>query len=71
MVALIPLLIGHQPVSAQTPSLLEIGRFSGEKAGNSLPADWEPFYFKNIERHTDYRLVEMDGQVVIKATADG
>jgi hypothetical protein len=70
-VVLIPLLTGHPSVLAESPTALAVGRFSAEKAGDDLPADWEPFYFKDIERHTDYRLVVMDGQVVVKATADG
>lgn len=53
----------------QSPSRLEVGRFSVENALNPLPAHWEPFYFKNIKRHTDYRLVEEDGQVAVRATA--
>jgi hypothetical protein len=71
IVALVPLLTGHQLVSPQSPPVLEIARFSAEKADGSLPVNWEPFYVKNIERHTDHRLVVMDGQVVVKATADG
>ena len=58
-------------VWAQSPSVIEVAEFSAEKATTSLPAHWEPFYFKNIKRHTDYRLVEEDGQVVVKAVADG
>ncbi|MBN2123521.1 MAG: DUF3047 domain-containing protein [Deltaproteobacteria bacterium] len=60
---------GLSLAAAQSPSRLEVGRFSVEKALNLLPAHWEPFYFKNIKRHTDYRLVEEDGQVAVRATA--
>jgi hypothetical protein len=55
---------------AEAPSVIEVGPFSAETPNNSLPAQWEPLYFKNIEPHTDYRLVDNGGQVVIKATAD-
>lgn len=69
-VALISLLAGAPSLLADPPAALEVGRFSAEKADSGLPADWEPFHFKNIEQHTEYRLVEMDGQVVVKATAE-
>ncbi|MEJ2430467.1 MAG: DUF3047 domain-containing protein [Deltaproteobacteria bacterium] len=58
-------------VLAESPSVIEVADFSAEKTTASLPAHWEPFYFKDIKRHTDYRLVEEDGQVVVRAVADG
>jgi hypothetical protein len=67
---LVALLAGHMAVLAESPPVLEAGRFSAEKSSNGLPAHWEPFYFKNIKRHTDYRLASDGGDVVIKATAD-
>lgn len=66
---LIAFLLGRPAVLAESLSVLEVGRFSAEKVSHVLPARWEPFYFKNIQRHTDYRLMEEDGQVVVKATA--
>jgi hypothetical protein len=62
--------MGHPAVLAGSPFLIEAGRFSAEKAGNSLPGQWELFHYKNIERHTDYRLVEEGGRIVVKAMAD-
>ena len=58
-------------VWAQSPPVIEVADFSAENTTTSFPAHWEPFYFKNINRHTDYRLVEEDGQVVVKAVSDG
>ena len=58
-------------VLAESPSVIEVADFSAEKTTTPLPTHWEPFYFKNIKRHTDYRLVEEDGQVVVKAVSDG
>ena len=66
----IVLLVVALPALAESPSIIEVGRFSAEKAGNALPIHWEPFHFKNIERHTDYRLIQKDGKIVVKATAD-
>jgi hypothetical protein len=56
---------------AQSPAVIEVAEFAAEKTTTSLPAHWEPFSFKNVKRHTDYRLVLEDGQVVVKAVADG
>jgi hypothetical protein len=64
---LIILLLTHPAVLAEPPSVIEVGAFSAEKTINPVPARWEPFSFKNIERHTKYRLIEEDGLVVVKA----
>jgi len=63
-------LIWHTVVLAESVSVLEEGSFSAEKAVSPLPAKWEPLHFKDINRHTDYRLVDEGGQVVVKAVAD-
>ncbi len=63
-------LIWHTVVLAKSVSVLEEGSFSAEKAVSPLPAKWEPLHFKDINRHTDYRLVDEGGQVVVKAVAD-
>ena len=65
-VALITVLVTHPVVLAESPSVIEVGPFSAETAINPLPARWEPFNFKNIERHTHYQLIEENGQVVIR-----
>ncbi|MCG6981959.1 MAG: DUF3047 domain-containing protein [Deltaproteobacteria bacterium] len=64
-------LTGDSAVLAESPSVIEVGDFSAEKMIGSLPAHWEPLYFKSKEQHTDYSLVREDGQVVVKALADG
>jgi hypothetical protein len=57
-------------VSAQMPTMIEVGKFSAETEGMRLPAEWNPLIFKKIERHTIYALVK-DGQtVVVKAMAE-
>ena len=62
---------GDPAVLAESPSVIEVGDFSAEKMIGSLPAHWEPLYFKSKEKHTDYRLVREDGRVVVKALANG
>ena len=37
----------------------------------SLNDGWEPLIFPNIERHTQYALNTVDGQQVVRASADG
>lgn len=36
----------------------------------SLDDDWEPLEFPNIDRHSQYRLVEVDGVQVVEATTN-
>jgi hypothetical protein len=70
IVAVTLLLLAGQPaVQAESPRVIEVGRFSAERTDDELPAGWAPFTFKGIDRNTDYRLVEEDGKVVVKATA--
>ncbi len=56
-------------LSAESEAILEVGRFSAEKAGATLPSGWKPLAFKKIERHTSYRLVEDDGRMVVQASS--
>jgi hypothetical protein len=69
VVATLLLLAGHPAVRAESPPVLKVGRFSAERTGEELPAGWEPFTFKGIDRHTDYRLVEEEGKAVVEANA--
>src|SRR4030042_2141720 len=55
---------------AQSPSLIEVGPFSADKAGTPLPEGWKPLTFKKIERHTDYALVKDGDTVVVKAISN-
>ena len=56
---------GASPVAAG--EVLPVARFSAARAGGDLPAGWEPLAFSGIEAHTDYRLVEDEGRVVVRA----
>ena len=55
--------------AAQSPSVIEVGRFSGASAGSALPADWQPLTFKKVRAHTTYNLVQHSGTVVVEAVA--
>jgi hypothetical protein len=42
----------------QSHSVIDVGKFSAESPGKSLPAGWKPLTFKKIETHTSYTLVK-------------
>ena len=55
---------------ADSPGTVEVGRFSAEAEGTSVPVGWKPWRFKKIERLTDYTTVKEEGSVVVRANAD-
>ena len=55
---------------AQSPSLIEVGTFSANKAIAAFPGGWKALTFKKIERHTDYALVKDGDTVVVKAISN-
>ena len=67
---MIILLVFSSIACAQSPSLIEVGMFSKERPGESIPAGWKPLAFKNIDQHTVYTLVKDEEMVVIKAVAN-
>ena len=56
---------------AQSPTILDIGKFSAAKAGGPFPESWEPLTFEKIEKHTEYSLVDDGGTVAVKAVSRG
>jgi hypothetical protein len=55
---------------ADSPSLLEVGKFSAASEGAALPDGWKPLIFKKIEKHTVYQLVKDGGATVVKAVSE-
>jgi hypothetical protein len=55
---------------AQSPSMIEVGKFFIEKKEDGLPTDWKPLTFKKIEQHTVYSLVRDEDTVVVRAVAE-
>ena len=55
---------------AQSLGYLEVGQFSSAKITENLPAGWEPLTLSNIERHTNYSLVNAGQTVVVKADSN-
>ncbi len=63
------LLVGT--LQAESPSAVHVGTFSRAQAGGPYPDSWKPLTFHNIDKHTEYALVEDDGTVVLKAVSHG
>jgi len=55
---------------AQSPTVIEVGKFSAVAVGDTLPSEWKPLTFKKIEKHTIYALVKDNSTVVVKAVAE-
>ncbi|MGH8710037.1 MAG: DUF3047 domain-containing protein [Burkholderiales bacterium] len=56
-------------VLADWPAVIEVGKFSAAAEGNAFPPNWKPLTFDNVEKHTEYTLVQDEGVVVVKAQA--
>lgn len=57
-------------VWAQDRPVLEVGKFSSDEPGISLPEGWKPLTFKKIPKLTTYEVVKDGERVVVKATSD-
>ena len=71
MLTALTLALTAAALGAQSPALLDIGKFSAAKAGGPFPESWEPLTFDKIEKHTEYSLVNDDGTVAVKAVSRG
>ncbi len=55
---------------ADSSRILEVGRFSTEPVGHTVPNGWKPLLFKKITRYTTYELIIDGDTVVVKARSD-
>ena len=55
---------------AQSPSILEVGKFSAAAEGVALPDGWKPLTFKKIEKHTVFSVVKDGEQTAVKAVSE-
>jgi len=55
---------------ADSPSVLEVGKFSAAVPGTKMPDGWKPLTFKKIERHTVYKVVKDGDVVAVKAVSE-
>jgi hypothetical protein len=58
------------PVHAESPPVLEVGKFSAAQEGTAPPDDWKPLTFPKIGRHTIYKVVKEDGIITVKAMSE-
>ena len=56
-------------VQAQSPSVLEVGKFSIAQEGVALPEHWKPLTFRKIDRHTVYTVTKDEEVTSIKAVS--
>lgn len=69
------LLIAPLSLVAESPAVIEVGKFSSGTVGQAMPDGWKPLTFTKIPSHTSYEVVK-DGEVTIvkavsKASASG
>ncbi len=57
------------PVQSQSPSVLEVGKFSAAQEGVTLPDPWKPLTFPKIDRHTMYTVTKEEEVTSIKAVS--
>jgi hypothetical protein len=64
------LLIAPIAAGAESPSVIEVGKFSSGIVGQAMPEGWKPLTFIKIPKQTVYELVKDGGAVVVKAVSD-
>ena len=67
---LIGLLIAPVVARAESPSTIEVGKFSSWMIGQEIPDGWKPFTFKKIPKHTSYEVVKDGGVTIVKAVSE-
>jgi len=55
---------------AQSPSVLEVGKFSAAPESAALPDGWKPLTFKKIEKHTAYTVAKDEEITAVKAVSE-
>ena len=64
------LLIAPASLVAESPPVIEVGKFSSGTVGQAMPDGWKPLTFKKIPKQTLYELVKDGERVVVKAMSD-
>ena len=64
------LFIAPTAARAESPSVIEVGKFSSGTVGQAMPDGWKPLTFKKIPKHTSYEVVKEGESVVVKAMSD-
>lgn len=66
----IGLLIAPTVARADSPLMIEVGKFSSGTVGQAMPEGWKPLTFKKILKHTSYEVVKDGENAVVKAMSD-
>ena len=66
---LLLMLFAHPSLAAETPTVLDVAKFSANQAGSGLPEGWKPLTFKKVPNPTTYELVKDGEAVVVKAVS--
>ena len=64
------LLIAPASLVAESPSVIEVAKFSSGTVGQAMPDGWKPLTFKKIPKHTSYEVVKDGGVTIIKAVSE-
>lgn len=57
-------------VMAESPAVIEVGKFSSGTVGQAMPDGWKPLIFKKIPKHTSYEVVKDGGVTIVKAVSE-
>jgi hypothetical protein len=63
-------LITPTPLLAESPSVIEVAKFSSGTVGQAMPDGWKPLTFKKIPKHTSYEVVKDGGVTIVKAVSE-
>jgi hypothetical protein len=64
------LLIAPVAARAESPSVIEVAKFSSGTVGQAMPDGWKPLTFKKIPKHTSYEVVKDGGVTIVKAVSE-
>ncbi len=64
------LLIAPVAARAESPSVIEVAKFSSGTVGQAIPDGWKPLTFKKVPKHTSYEVVKDGGVTIVKAVSE-
>jgi hypothetical protein len=70
LIAAAGLLYAPLPTTADSPTVLNVAKFSANQPGPGVPDGWKPLTFKKVPKPTQYELVKDGDAVVVKATSE-
>jgi DUF3047 family protein len=70
LIAAAGLLCAPLPTTADSPTVLDVAKFSANQPGPGVPDGWKPLTFKKVPKPTQYELVKDGDAVVVKATSE-